>query len=145
MKINFTAILLWCMVVTMAQTPKKVATVSKVNSIKDTILVYTVRTGIPKGIRIALPEINPDNTIHATEFHSTTGYWYKETLFLRIPPQKLKKLTSYPDQTSFQYVTITGEKCACTGGISGLGSGKCKGMLPNKGAIPYRIEIQIEP
>ncbi len=145
MKKYFTALLLWTMVTTIAQTPNKTVFIANVNTLKDTILIYAVRTGIPKGIRLALPEINPNNTIHATEIYMTTGYKYKGMLFLRMKQIKSKKYSSTSDQTSLPYVTIAGEKCASNGGITGLGVGKCKGMLQNKSAIPYRIEIQIEP
>ena len=128
-----------------AQTPKKRTPSERKTSSRDTILIYSVRTGIPKGIRLTLPEINPENTIHATNFYTTTGYKFKGMLFLRMKQIKPKKYTSTPDQTSFPYITIAGEKCASNGGITGLGVGKCKGMLQNKSAIPYRIEIQIEP
>lgn len=145
MKTKYTALLLLGMLVNMAQTHKKSIPSTPKKERKDTLLVYSVRTGIPKGIRIALPEMNPENTIHATEIHTTTGYWYQGMLFLKVPQQKVKIVAKYPDQVRSNFVTISGERCASSGGITGVGTGKCKGMLQTKKAIPYTIEIQIEP
>lgn len=145
MRTKYTVLLLLWMGLCVAQTNKKLKASLKEKAHKDTILIYSVRTGIPKGIRMALPKMNPENTIHATEIYTTKGYWYKGMLFLRAPQQKGKTLSKYPDQVTSNFVTISGEKCASDGGITGVGVGKCKGILNTKKAMPYTIEIQIEP
>ena len=55
--------------------------------------------------------------------------------------------TPKPDAQTGLYIALDGKKCATSGGVTGTGFGECAGatVQKNKKAIPYQINIQIEP
>lgn len=110
--------------------------------IKDSILVFSVRKGIPAGIKIRFPEIN-EQTVRSVQEYATSGMLYKGKLFLKMAENKTVK----PDAQRNFYVAIDGGKCATSGGILGFGFGECGGaeVQKNNRPIQYQISIQIEP
>jgi hypothetical protein len=111
---------------------------------KDTLLVFSVRQGIPKGIRKAIPDLNEDSYIKSMQEHTVKGLLYNNKLFLKIPEKKDPK--TIPDRCYGAYTTLQGIACATTGGMTGQGCGEC-GIKQNSKIKPiyYSVTIQIEP
>lgn len=76
-------------------------------------------------------------------FTVSGAYWYHNQFF--IPYHSEKKATNvpapHPDQPQQPYMTIKGIKCFCSGGITGLGTGECMGMLQN--GTPRSLLIKV--
>ena len=111
--------------------------------IKDTILTYSLRGIIPKGIQKVVPNINKqDHSVQ--EFIIENCYLVDKTLLIPIKSNQKIKSTK-PDACHENYTTIAGDQCAASGCITGMGSGLCVKIKTSKTKIKYRVSIQIEP
>jgi hypothetical protein len=111
------------------------------NVAKDTVLVYSFRDGLPKGIALRFLELKALSQMHSMMQFETTGMLRRGKLYLKMP-EKLAKTVA--DGCTGKYVSLEGAVCFIKGGLSGGGCGEC-GMLPNEKVAAYHVEIQIEP
>ena len=60
--------------------------------------------------------------------------------------EEQKKIKPVYDGMLGLYISINGEQCATSGGITGIGYGLCSGALLNKGNVKkYKINIKLNP
>lgn len=115
-------------------------------TIADTTLVYSIKK-LPKGIPLLINDI--DLKPHANqEFNLKNAMFYRKELFFYIPIKAEKKpiiVKNYPDQCSGKMTDINGNIGYASGCITGLGSGKCSGILASRATKKYNVTIIIEP
>ncbi len=108
---------------------------------KDTILTYSLRGKIPKGIQKVVSDINfQDKSVQ--EFSVENCYVIDGTLL--IPTKSNSKIiSSKPDECYENYTTIDGRVCSARGCITGNGSGLCAKIKTSK--TKYSLNLIIEP
>ncbi|KQB98861.1 hypothetical protein [Pedobacter sp. Hv1] len=113
---------------------------------RDTILTYSLKK-IPKGIAMLLPDL--DMRAHANqEVTLTNVLFYHKELFFSIPTQPVKKplpTTKTADACFRKMTDVNGNIGFADGCITGMGSGKCMGILQSKDTKKYTVTIIIEP
>lgn len=113
------------------------------NVLQDTVLYFSL-SKLPKGLPLICKDINLKD--HANqEFIVETGFLYHNTFFFYLPTAGAKILTNHPDQCQGKMTDVNGNIGYASGCITGLGSGKCAGILAAKETRKYRITLLIEP
>lgn len=120
---------------------KKITLKEQPETIKDSTLTFSLRNPIPKGILMALPELNKeDHSIQ--EFTIDNCYWIENTFLI---PIKSKIIKRQPDSCYENYATIEGKICSKSGCITGKGSGLCSKLNSSTNKIKYKLTLIIEP
>ncbi len=114
--------------------------------LRDTILTYSIREKIPAGI---LKIIDVDLNAHANqEFELNNVLYYKKELFFPVPIKGEKPkifVKPIPDQCTNLMTDVKGNTGYASGCITGLGSGKCSGILTARETIKYKVNLIIAP
>lgn len=109
--------------------------------VKDTILTYSLRETIPKGILRNFSEINMESK---SIQELTIKNCYLIDNILLIPIKSTKKITNKkPDECYENYTTIDGKVCSASGCITGKGSGICSKIKTSMSK--YILTLIIEP
>ncbi len=109
--------------------------------IKDTTLTFSLRNTIPKGVLMALPELNLKD-YSTQEFTVDNCYWIENTFLIPIKSKIIKK---QPDSCYENYTTIEGKICSKKGCITGNGSGLCSKLNSSTKKTKYKLTIIVEP
>jgi hypothetical protein len=124
--------------------PEKTIIANKNETIeKDSTLVFSLRNQIPKGILLALPELNK-NDHSVQEFTIKNTYVIENTLLIPIK-RNIKNSTQKPDECRENYTDLNGKICSASGCITGNGSGLCSKLKASKNKAKYKLTISIEP
>lgn len=107
----------------------------------DTTLIFSLNK-LPKGLALILKGLNLKD--HANQEFTVNGLWYKKEFFFYVP-QKKTQPSNKPDQCSGKMTDINGNIGFASGCITGVGSGKCMGILKPNAATKYNVTIIIEP
>ena len=114
--------------------------------VRDTTLTYSLKK-IPKGIALLLPEL--DLRAHANqEITLSNVLFYHKELFFPLADQRTQKTLpkpKTPDQCYGKMTDVNGAIGYASGCITGMGSGKCMGILTAKETKKYNVTIIIEP
>lgn len=120
---------------------KKITRKEQPKIVKDTTLTFSLQKPIPKGILMALPELNLKN--HSTqEFTIDNCYWIENTFLIPIISKIIKK---HPDSCLENYTTIEGKIYSKKGCITGNGSGLCSKLNSSIKKTKYNLTLFIEP
>lgn len=114
--------------------------------ISDTTLVFGLKK-MPKGVALLLDGI--DFKAHTNqEFIIENALLYKKELFFYVPKQADKKTISvatHPDQCTGKMTDFNGNIGYASGCITGMGSGKCMGILKPNASKKYKVTLIVEP
>jgi hypothetical protein len=137
---HFFLILIFCSLLIETQA-QKVRSIDKSEDI-DTILVFSVRSGLPKGIKLRFPLAG--NNPHSTEEYQSVAYQYRGNLFIPLPEKKISP--PIPDSFGGKFTDIQGNICYASGGLKGIGMGKCEAMFARKTKpLKRNLIVMIEP
>jgi hypothetical protein len=124
----------------------RLSLLEKVNpktTVADTTLVYSLKK-MPKGLPLICSGLNTND--HASqEFIIEKALLYKNEFFFYQPVASKKPADNHPDQCATKMTDISGNIGHASGCITGMGSGKCAGILASKATRKYRVTIIVEP
>jgi hypothetical protein len=110
-------------------------------AIADTSLVFSLKR-LPKGLLLILKGLNLID--HANQEFVVNALWYKEEFFFYVPENKIQP-SNKPDQCFGKMTDINGNIGFASGCITGMGSGKCMGILKPNASKKYSVTLIIEP
>lgn len=116
---------------------------NQLNAVGDTTLVCSLKK-MPKGLSLVCSGINTKD--HANqEIVIDQAIYFKNEFFFYVPDTGLKLVKNHPDQCFGKMTDIAGNIGYASGCITGMGSGKCAGILNPKISKKYRVTLIIEP
>lgn len=113
-----------------------------VSTVPDTTLVFSLNK-LPKGMTLICKGINLRD--HANqEFVIDNASLYKKEFFFYLPTGDVEVIANKADQCRGKMTDINGNIGYAGGCITGMGSGKCAGILKPNASKKYRVTLIIE-